>query len=205
MILPARIRPDLLASTSEGRYAMHHVLLALRDGVPYLEATDGRVLGRWRLELEEGEQWLLDDFDEEVDSMLLDRVALGKGLRLGGESGEHRLRFVQEGLDAVWRPGTRREVDVIVRASTGREKAVSRVAMRRTAGDWPKTDEVLRSARERAAASAPVHADPRLLARMGQAIGDDSPVEVRFGGPKHPIRFASEAFEGLVMPITLEV
>jgi len=208
MILPHRIRPDLLACPREGRYAMHHVHLELRDGVALLEATDGKVLGRWTLELEEDEAWPVDTFDEEpIRSILLDAKALGSGLRRGGASGEHRLRLLAlegEGRAPEWRDGTRREFGVYVVDARGREKIVERVAARRTAGDWPKVDAVLEGAEKRTGGSS-LAVDPKLVARMGQAIGGMGVVRVDVGQPKDPIRFSADGFVGLVMPITLEV
>jgi hypothetical protein len=202
MILPDRIRPDLLASKYVGRYAMHLIHLELRDGVALLEATDGKVLGRWTLELEEGEAWPTDSFDEgPVRSILLDAKALGRGMR---RAGEKRLRLIDEGQGPEWRDGTRREFAVVTLDRHGREKSSERVPARREAGDWPKVDAVLDGAEKRSSGSS-LAVDPALLARMGQALGDTSVVKVDLGQPKDPIRFVADGFVGLVMPITLEV
>lgn len=56
MILRHEQRIFEAASREPGRYAMHGVRLRLLDGKPVLEATDGRILVRVEVELEEGEE-----------------------------------------------------------------------------------------------------------------------------------------------------
>lgn len=194
--------PAACAATSPGRYPMDFVRLRLReDGVPVLEATDGKRLTILPLVLEDGEDYPLRDEAGDPCEILLAAGDIRAAFAKGGKTAERYLYRDELGF----------RIDVHGRKNL----ATSFPIVTQDWGTFPKIEAVIRQMEDGPEARE-ITVNVDLLREVLTALGDAPgslgttlvTLKVRnHTGPLEIIRREADSApeaRALVMPVTLE-